>query len=111
MSHVFEYVGADLVRPLKDLVIWLDSEIDREKLELQTVAAEIKHPIGMALARPLTPNEQLAHRLAQAVTIKQSDITKARLWLAECDRKPKATYVLDFSDLTWLYRYRLQSAA
>lgn len=95
---VFDYTGADLQKPLADLIEHLRAEADR--LMRQT---------GVKSARDLPVMADLGKRdhdaeAKQKIKLALSDLFEAQLWAAECKRTPEKVWRLTMSKLKWIYR-------
>lgn len=97
-DQAFTYKGYELETPLRDLLEQLTKAIataNEDSLALNDHQKKMSFMTGAALSPAAKKLNDLKWSLARAAN-----------WLRECQRTPSAEWVLDFSDLDWLYRQR-----
>lgn len=98
----YHYIARDLVGPLDKLITFLKNELIQSRDELAALGD--KPPVSHM--RPATVGDVRRDQLVMKTQRDQRDLYRASLWLSECLRSHKATFVLDTTEIEWLYRYR-----
>lgn len=102
LSQTFGYRGKELIKPLSELIKWLEES--NAKLDLELIAipiAKTRHAIG-----PISPDQRKQNEIRSRLSTCAMDMRTAKDWLRECLRTPRAVWALDFHDLRWLYQYQ-----
>ncbi len=102
LSQTFSYKGKELVKPLNQLIKWLNESIVKLELELAAIPiAKTRHALG-----PVSPDQRQQNGIRSRLSSFNIDLRTAKDWLRECLRKPREAWALDFHDLRWLYQYQ-----
>lgn len=96
----FTYTGHELAEPLKELIGFLTDSINQAKKDMNVTDEKHKKPFAFGSVMSLSPYEV-------RVNEHKRSIIKANNWLRECQRTPSRSWTLDFSDLDWLYRQKI----
>ena len=96
---LFEYKGAEIEQPLRDLRAHLLAEADRLSKTLSPESAKKQVP---GIAGLITKDHDAETR--QKIKLARSDAFEAQLWAAEAKRRPEHVWRLRMSQVKWLYR-------
>lgn len=107
-DHVFTYSGDELIVPLQSLIEWTERKIVsleetvRAAKAIETKANIKAQTLGMALGggsgRAIVSETEKTYHDAKW------SLNRAKNWIREARRTPTTEWVLEFSDLDWLYR-------